>query len=432
MVIRLVKFLFSVWLVVGVVNVVQAEEWLEVPVGVVDLSSQTVLKDAVQYVKDKNLTGIILRIDSPGGSLEVMRSMIQIILDAPFPIISWIPKGGRAASAASFIAISSYVLVMSLGTNIGASIPVTSTGKDLDKDIKTKAQNDLMAFVDSICEMRSKNREMAHSFIKLGTSITEKEALAHGVADLISSDHQDMFSKLFGRKIKIKDDLEFEFSDKNPKIEEYQKTILQKIMSVIASPNICYLLFIAGIIGLGVELTHPGVMFPGVFGALSLILSFIAMSVLPINYGGLLLIVLGLILLIAEAFIPSFGVVGFGGAISFVLGSFFLVDPSNEQGLRLAWSTIIPVSVCFIGVCLFIGYVVVSTLRRKKPQIADVLLTQEARVVRVDDTALQVSINGEIWNAKAVDPQTKFEVGQIVKVSEVKGLEVFIEEKNRE
>ena len=429
MVIRLVKFLFSVWLVVGVVNVLQAEEWLEVPVGVVDLSSQTVLKDAVQYVKDKNLTGIILRIDSPGGSLEVMRSMIQIILDAPFPIISWIPKGGRAGSAASFIAISSYVLVMSLGTNIGASIPVTATGKDLDKDIKTKAQNDLMAFVDSICEMRSKNKEMIHSFIKLGTSITEKEALAHGVADLISSAHQDMFSKLFGRKIKIKDDLEFEFSDKNPKIEEYQKTILQKIMSVIASPNICYLLFIAGIIGLGVELTHPGVMFPGVFGALSLILSFIAMSVLPINYGGLLLIVLGLILLIAEAFIPSFGVVGFGGAISFVLGSFFLVDPSNEQGLRLAWSTIIPVSVCFIGVCLFIGYVVVSTLRRKKPQIADVLLTQEARVVRVDDTALQVSINGEIWNAKAVDPQTKFEVGQIVKVSEVKGLEVFIEEK---
>ena len=403
-----------------------SEEWLVTDIEGIDVSSETILKDSIKVVEDKKYSGLILKINSPGGSVEVTRNMIQMILEVNFPILAWIPSGARAASAGSFIAVSSHVVVMGSGTNIGASIPISSSGKDLPEDLKTKAQNDLIAFMDSVCELRSKNKDMIRSFIKIGTSITEKEALEHNVIDYISSSYDDLFQKLKGRKIKIKEGVEFEFSDEAPKITKYKPTIMQGIMKVIANPNICYLLFIAGIIGLGVELTHPGVIFPGVFGALSLVLSFVAMSVLPVNYGGLILILLGLIFLVAEAFLPSFGVVGIGGVVSFILGSFFLIDPSNEQGLRLAWSTIIPTGVCAVGIFIFIGYLAVSNFRRRKKPITDSFIGESVRVINVDSSGVQVSINGEIWKATVLKEGTVV-VGDMVKVKEVKGLELIVE-----
>ncbi len=408
--------------------VAMCDQWLVADIEGIDVSSETVLQDSIKVVKREGYSGLILKINSPGGSVEVTRNMIGQILAVDFPIISFIPDGGRAASAGSFIAVSSHVIVMGSGTNIGASIPISSTGKDLSEDLKTKAQNDLIAFMDSVCDLRAKNKDMIRSFIKIGTSITEKEALDHNVIDLISSSYGDFFQKLKGKRIKVKEGVEFEFTDDLPEIKEYKPTVMQRIVKVIANPNICYLLFIAGIIGLGFELTHPGIVFPGVFGAVSLILSFIAMSVLPINYGGLILILLGIIFLVAEAFLPSFGVVGIGGIISFVLGSFFLIDPSNEQGMRLAWSTIIPTSICAAGICIFISYLVISNLRRKRKSVNDGFIDQEVKVIRVDQSGIQVSINGEIWNAKVLDDKS-VDVGELVKVKSVSGLELVVEKK---
>ena len=244
-----------------------AEEWLKVEISDINISSEKILEECFKIIDQKKYTGLIISMDSPGGVLESSRKMIQSIMDANVPVISWVnPVGARAASAGSFIVIASHVGVMSEGTSIGAATPINSTGSDISKDLKKKVENDLLSLMENVTKMRNKNFEMVRSFIVLATSITSKEALEHNVIDMVVSSEKEIFGNLYGKTINIKKDIDFRFDDKTPKIIEYKKSMSQNLLSIISNPNLFYLLFLAGIIGIAVELTHPGVVFPGVMG----------------------------------------------------------------------------------------------------------------------------------------------------------------------
>lgn len=357
---------------------------------------------------------IIIRLDTPGGLVPSMRTMVKGIMNSSVPVVVYVaPKGAGAASAGVMITVSAHVAAMAPGTNIGAAHPVGAGGKDIDKDMSEKVVNDMASYGRSIAQERGKNADWVEKAIRESVSITAEEAVEKNVVDLVATDIDDLLKRLDGREVQLKQG-KVTLRTKDLVRTYYEPGFRDAVLRVISDPNIAYILMMIGLAGLYFELAHPGAIFPGVIGAISLILAFYSFQTLPVNYAGLLLIVLAIVFFIAEIKIASYGILSLGGIVSLALGSIMLFEDVGVS-LRLMAPTIVLIGGFFV---------VVSSLAfrayRAKPQSGLEGLIGEAGVVKktIDPEGL-VFVHGEYWRAVSSE---KLEPGEMVTVEQVTGL----------
>lgn len=382
--------------------------WLKLEIGIIGPATLEMVDRALQEVAINGYQGLVVQLDTPGGELQTTRQVVQQILGASQPVIVWVgPSGAHAGSAGSFITLAATVAAMADGTNIGAARPVQASGKNVEQSAGgEKIINDTIAFIESIAMARGRNVEMARSFVISSISITADEAYQHRVIDVIANDLSTLLEQLDGRTFN-QNGVEVEIVGQGATIVDYQPSLRQLALELLGDPNLFYLLFLAGLIGLGFELVHPGGLFPGIFGGICLLLALIATAVLPVSFGAASLIFVGIALLTTEMFVPSFGILGIGGLVAITLGSVFLVDPDNLHGLRVSWYTIVPGVVVAGGLSLAIGYLVTKTYPSDKPSSGiETLIGQQAKVVDgFGDRELgRVRVQGEVWQAQAQPP----------------------------
>jgi membrane-bound serine protease (ClpP class) len=357
---------------------------------------------------------VIIRLDTPGGLVPSMRMMVKGIMNSPVPVVVYVaPKGAGAASAGVMITVSAHVAAMAPGTNIGAAHPVGAGGKDIDKDMSEKVVNDMASYGRGIAQDKGKNAEWVEKAIRESVSITAEEAVEKKVVDLVAGDIDELLKLLDGREIQLKQG-KVTLKTKDLAKLYHKPGFRDTVLRIIGDPNIAYILMMIGLAGLYFELAHPGAVFPGVVGAISLILAFYSFQTLPVNYAGLLLIALAVIFFIAEIKVASYGILSLGGIVSLTLGSIMLFEDVGVS-LRLMAPTIVLIGGFFV---------IVSTLAfrayRSKPQSGIEGLIGEVGIVQkpIDPEGL-VFVHGEYWRAISSE---KLEPGEMVAVEEVTGL----------
>jgi membrane-bound serine protease (ClpP class) len=370
------------------------------------------IHESVGRSKSNGARALIIQLDTPGGLVESTRLIVKEMLAAPVPILVYVaPSGARAGSAGVFITLAAHVAAMAPATNIGAAHPVGGSGEEIKGAMGDKILNDMAAFSETIAQKRGRNTEWAIQAVRKSVSITETEALKKKVIDIVARDVNDLLDQAHGRKVDVNGNKQ-ELSIKNARVVPYEMSLKQTILNSIAHPNIAYLLMMAGILGLYMEFSHPGTIFPGVAGAICLLLAFASLQLLPINYTGLALMVFGVGLLVGEAFFPSFGVLGIGGIISLALGSLLLFDTeTSDFGVD---RSIVFTAVATLGsFVLAVSYLVFRS-QKAKPSLGIEGLIGEVGLAREKLSPRgMVFVHGEYWTAEADEA---IETGERVQV----------------
>ena len=380
------------------------------------------IRESIVRSKSNGAAALIIQLDTPGGLLTSTRTIVKELLGAPVPVIVYVaPSGAGAGSAGVFITMAAHIAAMAPGTNIGAAHPVAGGGQEVKGVMGEKIENFTASFSESIAQQRGRNAEWAIQAVRKSVSITEKEALKIKVIDVVAKDINDLLEQAHGRKVDI-DGSKHELSVKGARIERHEMSLKQKVLNTIADPNIAYLLMMAGILGLYMEFAHPGVIFPGVAGAICLLLAFASLQLLPINYAGLGLIILGIGLLVGEAFAPSFGVLGVGGLISLTLGSFFLFDTEGSD--LIVDRSIIFTAVATLGSFVLVVSYLVFRSQQSKPTLGIAGLIGEIGEVRGKlSPSGKIFVHGEYWNAQA---DSEIDVGEKVEVVGHEGMNLKV------
>jgi membrane-bound serine protease (ClpP class) len=370
------------------------------------------IKSGIKTAEENGAACLIIELDTPGGLAESMRIIVQNILSSKVPVVVFVyPGGARAASAGVMITMAADVAAMAPGTNIGAAHPVGAGGKDIGGTMSEKVINDMVAQAKSVAEKRDRNAKWVEDAIRESVSVTQTEALKENIIDLIATDTDDLIKQLNGREIKGRGILKLD----NVKKVIIKETLRTKILKTISNPNIAYILMMIGLAGLYFEFSHPGAIFPGVIGAIALILAFFAMQTLPVNYAGILLIVLAIIFFIMEMKIISYGLLSVAGVVSLLLGSLMLFKgdgPDMKLSLQVLLPTIILISGFFVAVAGLVFRAQIS-----KPTTGSTGLVGEIGVVKKALTPEgKVFVHGELWNARAKDPIDKDAKVRIVQV----------------
>ena len=374
-------------------------------------------RGATQAVEEDAVL-LVVELDTPGGLVTSMRTMIKTIMNVPIPVVVFVsPSGAQAASAGVFVVMAADIAAMAPGTNIGAAHPVVAGGKDMDETMNTKVVNDLVAFIKSIATRRGRNAEWAEEAVRKSVSITAEEALKFKVIDLVARDVDDLLAKLEGWPIQTKEG-EKKLALKGLPLETVQENLRDRILKTISNPNIAYLLMLIGMAGLYFELSHPGAIFPGVIGGISLILAFYAFQTLSVNYAGVLLIILGAILFLLEIKVTSYGLLSVGGVICLTLGSIMLFN-TGAPGLRISWSVLIPAVLVISGFFMTVAFLAMRA-HMAKPRTGYQGLIGEIAVAKESLAPDgKVFVHGELWNATSEDIVP---VGSKVEVIEVENL----------
>ncbi len=382
------------------------------------------IHEGIALARERGAAALLIQLDTPGGLLESTKVIVKEILGAPVPVIVYVaPSGGGAASAGVFVTLSAHVAAMAPGTNIGAAHPVGGQGETIGGDMREKVENFAASLSRTIAQQRGRNVEWAEKAVRESVSITEREAVEQHVVDLVANDVDDLLRLVDGRTVDVAG-RPTTLHTVGATVTVHQMRLRQKVLDVLANPNVAYILMMVGILGLYVELTHPGVVFPGVVGAICLLLGLAALQVLPINYSGLGLIVLGLALLVAEMFLPSFGVIGVGGLVAFVLGSLLLFD-TPESTLPVDRGIILAAAVTLGSFMLVVGILVVRS-QRKRPSLGSEGLVGEVGEVRrkLGPSKVKVFIHGEYWDADADDDA--LDLGTPVEVVRIDGMRMHV------
>ncbi len=365
---------------------------------------------------------LIIQMDTPGGLDLSMRDIIKEMMNSDVPIVVYVsPSGARAASAGAIITLASDIAAMAPGTNIGAAHPVAMGGK-MDRTMAEKVVNDAVAYVRSIAEKKGRNVQWAIRAVKESVSIPANEALKLKVIDLIAKDVDDLLEKIDGKTVEKPRGM-VKLATKGLKINNVEMDFRQRILASLSNPNIAYILMMIGLVGLYFELAHPGAIFPGVIGGICLILSFFAFRTLPVNYAGILLILLGVFLFIAEIKIASYGLLSVGGVVSLALGSIMLFE-SPVPYLRASLSVIIPTVVVTAAFFIF-ALTMAIRAQMAKPATGSEGLMGETGVAKTRlDPEGKVFIHGEFWNAYT---DGTIEEGEKIRVLKAEGLKVKVE-----
>ena len=368
---------------------------------------------------------IVIRMDTPGGLDASMRKIIKAIQSSKIPVASFVsPSGSRAASAGTFITIASHIAAMEPGTNIGAAHPVNLMGGGTGgqaKLMEEKVVNDASAYIRSLAEQRGRNAHWAELSVRKSVSVSAEEAKRLNVIDLVAANLDSLVLALDKREVKLRGSIiTLNTAERNITFKEMNSR--QRILDIIASPNVAYVLMILGLVGLYFELSNPGLILPGVVGSISLVLALYAMQTLPINYAGLLLIILGVVLLIAEVNVMSYGLLAMSGAISIFLGSIMLID-SDDPAMQISKMILYPT----LGMT-FLFSIGSIYLAKKAHQLRTTtgmegLLGEIGVVKETLNPEGRVLIHGEMWKAES---DTVISVGEKVSVEVVKGLKIQV------
>jgi membrane-bound serine protease (ClpP class) len=373
---------------------------------------------------------LVFTLRTPGGLVDSTRQIVTRMLAAKTPIAVWIgPSGSRAASAGFILTIAADVSAMAPGTNVGAAHPVSGTGQAMDETSAKKAAEDVAAYVRSLAAGRHRNVDLAAQAVNQSRAFTEQEATTASppLVDLVATDIPDLLRKLDGRTVARFDGSTVVVHTASASVVPVAMTLRQRVLSVIANPNVAYILLSLGTLGLTIELWSPGAILPGIAGGLCLLLAFFALQVLPVNYAGLLLMLFGLILLALEVKVTSFGLLTVGGALSLIFGSMILID-SPAPELQLSLSVVVPVVIGFTAIAAFLVRLGVAAQRRPAVTGIEGMLAETGRAISAiePDTPGRVAVRGEIWRAVATG---RIAAGEDVRVTRVDGLTLVVEKK---
>jgi len=390
--------------------------------GVINPVSSEFIGKSIRKANEKKVEALVIELDTPGGLDTSMRNIVKEIIGSGVPVIVYVsPSGSRAASAGVFITLAAHIAAMAPGTNIGAAHPV-GIGEKMDKTMAEKATNDAAAYIRSLAERRGKNAKWAEDAVRKSISATEVEAIKENITDLITKDLNSLLSDINGRKVQTVFG-EKVLSTANAVVVREETGIRHTILNLISDPNIAYILMLLGFYGLFFELTNPGALFPGVIGGICIILAFYAFQTLPVNYAGLLLIILAIILFILEVKIISHGVLTIGGIIAMIIGSLMLFE-SPAPFMKLSLAIILP---AVITTTLFFTAMFSLALKayKRKPVTGSEGLIGTAGIAYTDITKQggMVLLHGEHWAAYSDDPVSK---GEHIIVEAVSGLKVKV------
>ena len=392
----------------------------------------------LEKAEEANAAIVILQIDTPGGFDHSMRDIIKNILTSSVPVISYVaPGGSRAASAGTYILYASHVAAMAPTTNLGAATPIQVGGlpgmpeeepkfpgekekkekADVPKDtLKRKMVNDAAAYIMALATRHGRNAEWAEKAVREAVSLTAEEALAIGVIDLVAPSLEDLLLQVNGREVVMEGGNKVTLSSRDVNIIRYPPDWRTKILAVVTDPNVAYILMLLGIYGLIYELANPGFVLPGVVGGICLLLALYTFHILPINYAGLALILLGITFMVAEAFAPSFGALGVGGIVSFVVGSIILMD---EESMRISLILIGGTALASLSFILWVMSRLFTISRKKVRTGAEVMVGSIGEAMADFTDEGRVWVLGESWRALSPTPVKK---GQKVQVISQDGL----------
>ncbi len=391
--------------------------------GVVHPITADIVGSAIGRAREAHAAVVIVRLNTPGGLMDAMRETIEEIASSPVPVVTYVaPSGGRAASAGFFILEAGDVAAMAPATNTGAAHPV-AIGVEMDATMKEKVENDAAAYLRSICAKRGRNAALAETAVRQSKSFTEREALDQHLIDLVAPSEQELLTALDGRQVTRFNGTTETLHTAGATIEVYRKSLRQKIISAIADPNIALVLLFIGAMLIFVEFSTPGLIAPGVFGAIFALLGLSAISVLPINWLGAALLVLGLVLFVLEANYASHGVLGVGGAVAMLLGAMTLVNSPLPE-MRIHWATAISLVLPFSAIMVFLLTLVVRARKNKVETGGEGMIGETGSALTALEPEGKVFVHGEYWNAVALRPVA---AGARVRVTAIDRLKLTVE-----
>ncbi len=374
---------------------------------------------SLEEADEMRAAALVIELNTPGGLLDSTREISKAMLGARTPVVVYVgPSGSRAASAGFFLLMSADVAAMAPGTNTGAAHPVSGQGEDIEGDMGEKVEQDASAQIRSLARQNGRNVEAAEAAVKESKSYTAEEALELGLIDLVAADLEELLEAIDGREVEKAGEEKVALATAGAEVVEREMGAFQRFLAAVTHPHIAGLLMAFGVLGLYMELSNPGAIFPGVVGAICLILGFYALSILPINYAGVALVLLALILFIVETQVPSFGLLTTGGAIALILGSVMLfkdMDPSFAIDLRLVVGFA-------LAIVLVVAVLTTKTLmmRRSRVTTGREGLVTERGVARTELAPRgTVFVHGELWSAEASPPVA---AGTPVEVVSVDGM----------
>ena len=378
--------------------------------------------DAVDQARARGSTLLLIRLNTPGGLMEASREVVEKLIASPTPVVTWVaPSGAHAASAGFFVLLSGDVSAMAPGTHTGAASPVV-LGRELDPILRRKIESDAGAWLRSIASRRGRNAALAEKAVSEAKSFTEQEALDSNLINLIAKDETELLSRLDGTLITRFNGTKQLLALRDAKVAIYQPSLRQKLLKALSDPNIALVVLLLGALGLYVEFSMPGLIFPGVAGAILLLLGLSAMALLPLSWLGISLIALALTLFVLEAKFTSFGILGAGGAAAMILGALFLIEGPPE--FRISLGTAIGIALPFALISVFLTTLVIRA-RGSKVQTGVSGLVGETGIAR---TALnpegKILVHGEYWDAVSSAAITE---GTRVRVLSIDGMRLIVE-----
>jgi len=433
------KSLLSLCLLMTLCSATTREIWVLEVSGVINPVAASYIRSNLEKAQEKEIVALVIQMDTPGGLATSMRTIIKEILNSSVPVVIYVsPRGAQAASAGVFIAYAAHFTAMAPGTNIGAAHPVNlggGVGGQMDstssRAMLEKVTNDAVALIKTLAEQRGRNVKWAEKAVRESVSITETEAVKLKVVDAVAKNLDDLLALLDGKSFKTPEG-ERQISLNQVKVKTIPMGVHRRILDIISDPTVAYILLILGFYGLYFEFSSPGAVLPGVLGGIFLILAFFAFQVLPINYAGLALIIVGIILFILEVKIVSYGLLTIGGIIAMTLGSMMLIDVSQAPATLRAISlkVIIPVVLFTAGFIIVALRYVIRAHKQKPTTGKEGLVSEIGKVIRaVSPSGGMVQVRGEYWQATS---DQLLPEGTSVEVIEVHGLRLKVKPINNQ
>jgi membrane-bound serine protease (ClpP class) len=396
---------------------------ITVPIGgVIHPITVDIVRDAIAQARTEHAELLLLELNTPGGLLDATREVIQELDASPIPVVTYVtPSGGRAASAGFFILQAGDIAAMAPGTNTGAASPVLLNGQ-MEETMRKKVENDAAALLRSMTSRRGRNSALAEQTIHDAKAFTEKEALDQHLIEIVATSRQDLFQQLNGREITRWDGSKQTLHLAQAVAAEARETLRERIIAAIADPNIGFILLVVGALGIYVEFSSPGLIFPGVLGGILLLLGLSSLSILPINWAGVALLLLAVALFVLEAKFTSHGILGIGGTVAMILGALLLITGPPVVHIHLL--TALAVSIPFALITVFLVTIVVRARRNKVLTGATGMIGE----IGVSRTPLepegQILVRGEYWDAVA---STNLPAGATVRVKAISGLKLLVD-----
>ncbi len=396
--------------------------------GTINPATLDYIRTGIENAEKESAEALVILLDTPGGLLTSMKEIVKLILNSPVPVVVYVyPNGATATSAGVFITLSAHIAAMAESTSIGAAHPVVlspsggggqrsgenETGEQ--KKFSEKVENFASSFIESIAEKRGRNTKWAIEAVRNSASITASEALKKNVIDLISPNLTVLLEKIDGRKVELPSGKRA-LHTKGAVIERLDMNVKQKLIDTLSTPDIAFLLISLGSLGLLIELYNPGLIFPGIAGAICLLLGLVSLQTIPFNYAGLALLILSILLFVSEIYLTSYGLLTIGGITSFILGALFLFN-TPESDVRVGLSVILSAALAIGLFFLYVGYYLIKAQRSRVSMGLEGLIGKEGVATTDIENGGKIFVHGEYWNAESDETIGK---GRKVKVVEVK------------